>query len=291
MSSLTLPHRDFSRVSMMISKVLIVFVIATVVVGVKVNSDRVEDLKKRLSDIKSQLHDEEAETRSERLKEIVDKIELKTTRKNGDVYESFLCGMCYTVIEEFLKMRRIQNKTETFLKTLGVELCTDFEVQSEEVCFGVIELYAPTIFYIVDNRRELTADTVCKLLLNDGDCMNPLNDNNLDFVVDIDNGTSKDVTKKFAKVKESSEDLTIIHMTDVHVDFKYTKGAFADCNEFVCCRETDDVNDNDPEANAGLWGDYRSCDTPWRAVVDAFQQIKKQHSVSSFTTFQFVNQA
>lgn len=272
---------------MMISKVLMVFVITTVVVGHcwRVNNGRVEDLRKRLSDIKSQLHDEGAETRSERLRDIIDKIELKTTRKNGDVYDSFMCGMCYVVIEEFFKMRRIQNKTETYLTNLGVELCTDFELQSEEVCFGVIELYAPSIFYIVNNRQELTADTVCKILLSDGDCMNAPNDKNLDFTVDIDNGTSKYATKEFTKVKESSEDLTIIHMTDIHVDFKYTKGAFADCDEFVCCRETDDVNEIDPEANAGHWGDYRSCDTPWRAVVDAFHQIRKQHSVSSFMTF------
>lgn len=269
----------------MLLRILILCGVVTAVVSIKINNDRIEDLKKRLSDIKNQLHaDEPGELRSNRLREIIENIPSKNTRQEGALDAGFLCGVCYSIFNQFLTLRRVQKQTDAFLKNLALELCVDFEIQSEEVCHGIIEINAPSIFYIVDNRPSLSANTVCKLLLNDGDCLNPYIDDNLDFVVDIDNtmssAMSSDIKQTFEPQKPISEDLTIVHISDIHVDFKYTKGAFADCDELACCRETDDVNENDPESNAGYWGDYRSCDSPWRAINDTFQEIKRQHSVS-----------
>lgn len=269
----------------MLCRILIFCGVVAAVVSIQINNDRIEDLKKRLGDIKNQLHADEPEMRSNSLKKIVENIPNKNTRQEGALEAGFLCGICNSIFNQFLNMRRVQKQSDKFLKNLALELCVDFEIQSEEVCHGIIELNAPSIFYIVDNRPNLSADTVCKLLLNDGDCMNPYTDDNLDFVVDIDNQLSSDIKKTSGQQKEVSEDLTIVHISDIHVDFKYTKGAFADCDELACCRETDDVNENDPESYAGYWGDYRSCDSPWRAINDTFHQIRRQHSVSLFMTF------
>ena len=270
----------------MLCRILIFCGVVAAVVTIKINNDRIADLKKRLGDIQTQLQSDEPETRSNQLKQIIESIPNKNTRKEDVIEASFLCGLCNSIFNEFLNMRRVQKQSDKFLKNLALELCVDFEVQSEEVCHGLIELNAPSIFYIVDNRPKLSADTVCKLLLNDGDCLNAYTDDNLDFVVDIDNRMSSDIKKNFEEhQKQVSEDLTFIHISDIHVDFKYMKGAFADCDELACCRETDDVNENDPESNAGYWGDYRSCDSPLRAINDTFHQIRRQHSVSSFMSF------
>lgn len=265
----------------MLCRILLLCGVVAAVVSIRINNDKIEDLKKRLSDIKHQLQSDEPETRSSHLQNIIENIPSKSTRKENDLESGFLCGMCNSIFNEFLTMRRVQKQSDKFLKNLALEMCVDFEIQSEEVCQGMIELNAPSIFYIVDNRPSLSADTVCKLLLNDGDCSDAYADDNLEFSIDIDNRMSKsDIKNTSEGQREASEDLTIIHISDVHVDFKYTKGAFADCDELACCRETDDVNENDPESIAGYWGDYRFCDSPWRAINDTFHQIRRQHSVS-----------
>lgn len=254
------------------------------VASLSINTDRLEDLRRRVGDIQNQLNGDESETRSNRLKEIAANIPSVSSRK-GEIEDGFLCGMCFSIVGDFLNMRRVLNESEQFLRNLTLELCVDFEIQSEEVCHGVIELNAPSIFYIVDNRPDLTADTVCRVLLNDGACIGPHTDGSLDFSIEIDDGKVRD-EKNVERQEKNSENLTIIHISDIHVDFKYKQGAFADCDEPACCREKDDVNEEDPGSFAGPWGDYRSCDTPWSAIVEAFHQITRQHSVTfiSFRT-------
>lgn len=266
----------------MFCRILIICCVVAAVASIKINDERVEDFKRRLDDVKTQLHADEPETRSERLRQIISNIPYKNTRNEGDIEKGFLRGVCLSVFSEFLNMRRIQLQSDKYLKDLALEMCVDFEIQSEEVCHGAIEFNAPSIFYIVDNRPDLSADTVCKIMFNVEASAGPNSDDVLDFTVDIDNGTSSEVQKTVGSQEKSLEDLAIIQFTDIHVDFKYTKGAFADCDEWACCRETDDVNEIDPESYAGLWGDYRSCDSPWLAINDSFNQISKQHSVSYF---------
>lgn len=265
----------------MCRRVFLICGVIAAVAALKINDDRVEDLKKRLDDIKNQLHDDDAESRSEQLKEIVSKISWKDSRRGIDIEGGFLCGMCYLVMNELLNMRRVQNKSEENIKRLALEMCVDFEIQSEEVCHGVIELNAPSVFFIIDNRPNLTANTVCRMLLNDGDCVNTFDDNNLEFSVEIDSGTSSRTTRARGKARQKVEDLTVVHFSDIHVDLKYVVGAFTDCDEFACCRETDETNETESIGAAGYWGDYRNCDTPWRAIIDVFDQIRRQHPVSA----------
>lgn len=260
-------------------KILVICLAAASVVGLSVHRDRLEDLKRRLWDIKNELNVNESDSRSEKLKEIVEKISSSDSRQGGDLQSGFLCGMCLSVVNEFLSLKRIQMLNEQSLKALAVEFCVDLEIQSEEVCHGVIELNAPSISYILDKRPDLSAENICKLLLNDGHCVIANNDDKLEFTIDIDDGKSEESFKVSEQTNQTSEGLTIIHIGDIHFDPKYAKAAFADCDELACCRETDDINEEDPESLAGYWGDYRSCDTPYNAIVDAFHQIRKQHLV------------
>lgn len=259
-------------------RILVFCSVIAAVASLRINSERLQDLQSRLAEIKSQLHVAENETRSETLNKIYDNIPLFGTRGAKD---SFLCIMCYAVIDNFFWYRRIEQQSDSFMKNLAVDLCVDLELQSEEVCHGIVEFNAPSVLYIIDNRPELTPDTVCKLLLNEGNCINPINDDNLEFSVEISDKKTSTPPQTFP---ESNESLTIIHITDIHYDPKYKTGAFADCDEHACCREIDDINESDPESTAKRWGDYRSCDTPWCAIVDAFRQITKQHSVNFYYT-------
>jgi sphingomyelin phosphodiesterase len=255
------------------NRILVVWCVVAAVASVRISQERLQDLEVRLGDIKNQLHDDN-ETRSERMKEIYSEIAVSEIR---GVQSPFVCGLCYVVINNLFWMRRVQKRSDEYLTNLAMKMCVDLEIQSEEVCHGVIEYNAPSIIYIVDKRPELTADTVCKLLLNDGVCVFPTFDRTLDFSVKI---SERKPSNQSRETFEIGNNLTIIHFTDIHYDSKYQQGAFADCEEHACCREVDDVNEIDLSSNAGRWGDYRSCDSPLSAIRDAFHQIRKQHSVN-----------
>lgn len=237
----------------MFSRILLIFCVVAAVAGIIINDDRVEDLIRRIGDIKNELLEDNSELRSEEMKEIIASIPYDSTRKDSAFKDGFLCGMCLAVFQRFIFMRRYQKQSDEYIKKLAIKLCVDFEIQSEEVCSGFVEFNTPSIFHIVDNRTTLSTDTVCKVLLNDGYCTIPYIDTSLDFKVDIDSGKSNKTSETSEQANQSVSNLTIVHFTDIHFDAKYTKGAFADCEEYACCRETDDVNEDDPSSKAGHW--------------------------------------
>jgi hypothetical protein len=77
---------------------------------------------------------------------------------------------------------------------------------------------------------------------------------------------------------QADDVLNIIQISDIHYDPMYLPGGNAVCGEPMCCRSTQG-SPASPEAAAGYWGDYRSCDTPWKVFEDMLQQIKKTHQV------------
>lgn len=218
---------------------------------------------------------------SQKLVKVVSSIApASTTRQGSNTFDSYaICSVCQNVIDELMFMRRDEQLNSTELIELSIEFCNMLEIQSERVCRGVIELNAPSIIYIVDNRKELTADTVCKVLLDDGECLEPADDKSYDFVISIDEYEENSEDIKEMTTLVPSEDLNIIHITDIHVDLKYKKGALAVCDDFACCRDYSQDDEINSTLLAGYWGDYRGCDMPWNAVEDAFGQIRRQHKV------------
>lgn len=238
--------------------------------------------------LKDQLEEGNVETvKSEDFKRILQNINFNTFRNQAqdDIADVLDCLLCQSVVNDYLNLRRVALRNQKHLRNLAIELCTDLEIQSEEVCTGIIDLNIPIIIHIIDTRKELTADVICSVIMSDNDCVSSSNANKLNFEVQISNSSNVQVESKQAHQSlMKSVPLNIVHITDIHVDYKYVKKAFADCEEPLCCHEIDSENEEDPKAQAGNWGDYRSCDTPWSAVVDAFQQIKKQHPVSFHDT-------
>lgn len=69
----------------------------------------------------------------------------------------------------------------------------------------------------------------------------------------------------------------VVQVTDLHVDPYYTPGMNADCGEPLCCR-TSDGTATIPGKAAGIWGDYRNCDTPIATLRHALKHISETHS-------------
>lgn len=247
------------------------------------NKEDVDNLRDKI--VKAQLEVDEGKY-SKKASKIIENIQTHSDLRGGAL-EFYVCNVCQVSIDQFLIMRREELLNDTYLIGTAIELCTAFEIQKEHVCRGFVEYFAPHIIYIVDNRPELTAETVCRFLLNDGDCLNPYNDDHLNFFVTIEEYNSRDDDQNelespaISTVNSSStDDIIIVHLTDIHVDLKYKEGALAECNQYACCRDI--LNDEAVNSSllAGYWGDYRSCDTPFHAVEDAFHHIVKQHPVS-----------
>jgi hypothetical protein len=78
----------------------------------------------------------------------------------------------------------------------------------------------------------------------------------------------------------------IVQVTDIHVDPYYTSGMNADCGEPLCCRPSDGIATS-PEKAAGVWGDYRNCDTPVATLRHALKHISETHPNVNFFLMNF----
>ncbi|KAI1300259.1 Sphingomyelin phosphodiesterase [Halotydeus destructor] len=86
--------------------------------------------------------------------------------------------------------------------------------------------------------------------------------------------------------------IEFVQVTDMHVDTQYEHGSNANCDEPVCCRSSSSSSSSgssslshfaaDTADIAGLWGDYRKCDSPLRTVVSALDQIVKSHPEAQY---------
>lgn len=248
--------------------------------GIRINVDRIKTFRERVLNLQNDLDNQKLSTKASRIIENIP----TSTRKGSSSLQFYACTACQAMIDEFMFIRRVELFNETEITEMAIDVCSLFEFDSEKICSGIINLYAPTVIYIIDNRPDLTADTVCKFLLNDGDCANPYNDDTLEFTVAI-NEKDNDETPEVPSNVDSKEELIIVHLTDIHVDLKYQEGSLAACNNFACCRGNVVKEENISLSRvAGYWGSYNHCDTPLSAIEDAFRQIIAQHPVSILLT-------
>lgn len=247
--------------------------------------DVVEDLRIQFSQQNVTLSENE-----KILKEVIDEIPNTTGREPGIGDSPFVCAICMALSNLALYLRRVVRYDDQRAMDLSVAVCNMLRIQNEEVCRGILKYNVPPILFIIDNHRELNGDTVCKVVLEQGRCLRPpygAAAKNLEFTVNINEKNvgkkslelTADVTAEATVVESraaSGESLTIIQITDIHYDPQYAEGSQADCELYACCR---DANSSASTRTAGRWGDYHHCDTPWRAVVDVFEKIKKTFSV------------
>lgn len=75
--------------------------------------------------------------------------------------------------------------------------------------------------------------------------------------------------------------ISVVQITDIHIDPYYEEGANADCGEPLCCRQSAG-SPASKSKTAGTWGDYRNCDTPVSALKSALEHISATHPEVSF---------
>ncbi|KYM84646.1 Sphingomyelin phosphodiesterase 1 [Atta colombica] len=220
--------------------------------------------------------------KSEEFQQLIHNLSLPTNLLRKD-WRSFdgensenICIICKSVLNTFIEYRR-QGMSEEDIKNKMIKICTLLKLQSPQVCDGVITINLPIILYIIDSKPNLTADTICGVLLESPFC--PLDNNEFNWIVNIDDGPSK-----WIKPEESNETINILQITDIHYDPKYEPYGNAYCNEPTCCRKgQNDTNTSDKVA--GYWGDYHYCDSPWHAIIDVLDHVIAEHQNISYVYF------
>nr|CAD7195607.1 unnamed protein product [Timema douglasi] len=143
-----------------------------------------------------------------------------------------------------------------------------------------------TIVYLADRVDSANiTQRICGLIFNSGDCL--FQD---DWTVDVELGAKPRAVTPNAIPDNNhvsphfSTTVTIVQLTDLHHDPKYTSGGNAVCGEPTCCRSTQGAPADISKA-AGYWGDYRDCDLPLKTIKDTFRHIKQKHKKIDYVYF------
>ena len=75
------------------------------------------------------------------------------------------------------------------------------------------------------------------------------------------------------------ETLTLLHISDIHLDMLYKEGTNQYCDSYICCREEFGYP-TDPQDQAGKWGGYY-CDLPLITLQNMLQHIAQNHDIDS----------
>lgn len=195
----------------------------------------------------------------------------------SSIAQFFTCTSCRAVMNVFVRMFRSEdgelNGDNAFddSKMAVLKLCERFNLQTPEVCDGLVNLNFDIIHYIVMNT-DADARSIC------GSLPIPVcavKDPVYNWSVNVDTTKPAMTAPKSDVPKKSDNDLKIVQITDIHYDPEYKIGSLADCPEPMCCRYTPDKPISD-EAKAGHWGDW-TCDAAKHMIINAFENIKKNN--------------
>lgn len=172
-------------------------------------------------------------------------------------------------------------------------VCISFRIQPPRVCRGLVELYKDHLDFIRRNTK-LNRQEMCGIIFG-MDCartVSPFLNWSIPIPPDDRAPSSGSGYRRRMKrnedylapgittqlIQTTAPLLPIVQLTDIHIDPYFTAGANADCGEPLCCRE----GRANPGKAAGIWGDYRSCDTPVGSLKSALEHISATHPEASY---------
>ncbi|XP_049514206.1 sphingomyelin phosphodiesterase [Dermacentor silvarum] len=182
------------------------------------------------------------------------------------------CGICSWAAGSVLTDVRRGLTEEVIADNLRNE-CKMFGLAgSNRVCDGLVDNFKDEFFYVM-KRTTQSANQVCSLVLGE-DCGDkaPLN-----WTVVLPNTKKPDPVPP--RPKPGAPRLRFLHITDTHVDLRYSEGSRADCPEPLCCREENGKAHWLANIPAGHWGALRKCDLPAKTFENMLQTVRDYHKV------------
>ncbi|KAK5650976.1 hypothetical protein RI129_002005 [Pyrocoelia pectoralis] len=181
--------------------------------------------------------------------------------------DQWSCNMCRLIANRGIFLQKSHNDKKQIRK-FASDMCDLFLPQVVVECNRYVDNLIESWMYIVNNKPDITAESVCRIRLQDKHCFV---DSEVSWQIEIPNGSSKPLPLANDEIQYK-----ILHLTDIHYDPLYNVGANAVCNDVLCC-ETISGEPKTPRQAAGYWGDTHVCDMPWHSVENLIEQVKQQN--------------
>jgi len=184
----------------------------------------------------------------------------------------FVCVACRSVTRVLIRTIREEDgelhgeNSSVLMKEFAMDVCRRLNLQTEEVCEGLIDSNLPSVEYIMRNS-ESDSQSFCSLFMEFNFCNTGTNQD-YNWTLTIDNTGEASAGPKSDTPTFQDSDIRICQFSDIHHDPYYTPGSLATCAEPMCCQRNKETTEGTSDA-AGYWGDYRDCDLPWHAFESA----------------------
>ncbi|KAI8094648.1 Metallo-dependent phosphatase-like protein [Thamnidium elegans] len=174
------------------------------------------------------------------------------------------CSSCISLLHLIKKMSYM---SESFLISTLTKVCKRTNKVDNEVCEGVIREQAPIIRKVLPSMTVSGRDghLMCAAILNS--CPYPdIEHWNVPFPK-----PKPDILPTLSKSRGRT--MTVLQLSDWHIDPDYIPGSEVICDKPICCRPayTDYTNIT---KLASIWGEY-SCDTPLTLIKSLLDYIPK----------------
>lgn len=159
---------------------------------------------------------------------------------------------------------------------LSVQYCIDLDQYSVDVCQGLETLEAPSVAYALRSMDipSRTAQIFCSSLY--GLCDQPTV---LNYTVPF---PKPKPSKRTRPLPSREPSIQVVHISDLHVDHRYTVGASYNCSESICCRSPEITVSLNGSYPAGSFGEYY-CDAPVSLETSQFDAIDRFVPNRAFT--------
>lgn len=187
------------------------------------------------------------------------------------IMSTMSCSACKTGVG--LLQHYVQNgNTKDDIVASASRFCISLKIETPRVCYGIIHLMADEVVYVIE-KLVMSPSEICGFVIGDicGVPYNPYHEWRVAFPP-----IQKPYVPPPQPPPEGMPTLKVLHLSDTHFDPEYREGSNADCNEPLCCRANSGPVKS-PSQRAGLWGDYRKCDTPLRTIESMLENIAYLH--------------
>eukprot|EP01004_Peranema_trichophorum_P002955 NODE_1976_length_1730_cov_50.573740_g1685_i0.p1 GENE.NODE_1976_length_1730_cov_50.573740_g1685_i0~~NODE_1976_length_1730_cov_50.573740_g1685_i0.p1 ORF type:complete len:550 (+),score=86.65 NODE_1976_length_1730_cov_50.573740_g1685_i0:51-1700(+) len=173
------------------------------------------------------------------------------------------CDICKEVVDIITKAADNLIGIDT-AEGLAYDICVKYNIEKEDVCKGIVHEFAPEIIYIAAHLSSEERKEICSKIE-----LCPKSGRFNIF------GKRQPLPKMPEKLGPRSKSLNVVgkfaHVTDVHVDGKYTQGSTIDCGRPLCCHGEYGPAPS-PQLAAGKFG---TLDGPCDLAPETFDALVK----------------
>jgi len=188
-----------------------------------------------------------------------------------------LCGNCLKFVDELKGIDDTSDSSDddpveqrdTFMDLFDI-ICKAYvnsTICTEAVRTFVGQIYDSIIIPSVNSTYACQRLAMCPYNINN-DTLNP-------YVQEI--LQDKPTTNIPTATRRST--YQVMHMTDLHIDFSYQEGSWAQCGGYQCCRADSGAPPNASQA-AGYWGTLATCDIPARTYDQFLKFVSNNFNLS-----------